>query len=83
MDGLQIYSYINCVDGGLGFIGWTHTMKNNNAMIILGTILLGISSWALMTIVQLEVHIGMLTEEIMSIDKQIGRIYNHMDRLSK
>ena len=83
MDGLQIYSYINCVDGGLGFIRWTHTMKNNNAMIILGTILLGISSWALMTIVQLEVHIGMLTEEIMSIDKQIGRIYNHMDRLSK
>ena len=83
MDGLQIYSYINCVVSRLGFIGWTHTMKNNNAMIILGTILLGISSWALMTIVQLEVHIGMLTEEIMSIDKQIGRIYNHMDRLSK
>ncbi len=48
---------------------------------LLGTILLGISSWALMTIVQLEVHIGMLTEEIMSIDKQIGRIYNHMDRM--
>ena len=83
MDGLQIYSYINCVVSRLGFIRWTHTMKNNNAMIILGTILLGISSWALMTIVQLEVHIGMLTEEIMSIDKQIGRIYNHMDRLSK
>jgi hypothetical protein len=54
-----------------------------NTMLIglLGTILLGISSWALMTIVQLEVHIGMLTEEIMSIDKQIGRIYNHMDRM--
>jgi len=49
---------------------------------LLGTILLGVSSWALMTIVQLEVHIGMLTEEIMSIDKQIGRIYNHMDRLT-
>jgi len=59
-------------------------MKNNKwVMPLLGTILLGISSWALMTIVQLEVHIGMLTEEIMSIDKQIGRIYNHMDRLSK
>ena len=54
-----------------------------NSMLIglLGTILLGVSSWALMTIVQLEVHIGMLTEEIMSIDKQIGRIYNHMDRM--
>ena len=58
--------------------------KEHNTMLIgvLGTILLGISSWALMTIVQLEVHIGMLTEEIMSIDKQIGRIYNHMDRLT-
>ena len=54
-----------------------------NTMLIglLGTILLGVSSWALMTIVQLEVHIGMLTEELMSIDKQIGRIYNHMDRM--
>jgi hypothetical protein len=59
-------------------------MKNNKwIMPLLGTILLGISSWALMTIVQLEVHIGMISEEIFSIDKQIGRIYNHMDRLSK
>jgi hypothetical protein len=49
--------------------------KEHNTMLIgvLGAILLGISSWVLMTIV----------EEIMSIDKQIGRIYNHMDRLSK
>ena len=46
---------------------------------ILGTIILGISSWALMTIIQLEVHIAMLTEEILSIDKQIGRIYNFVD----
>ena len=60
-------------------------MKRNNQWILplLGTILLGISSWALMTIVQLEIHIGMISEEIFSIDKQIGRIYNHMDRLSK
>ena len=27
MDGLQIYSYTNCVNDGLGFIRWTHTMK--------------------------------------------------------
>jgi hypothetical protein len=47
----------------------------------LGTILLGLSSYVLMTIVELQVHLGMLTEEIMSIDKQIGRIYAHMDRL--
>ena len=57
--------------------------EHNTILIgILGTIILGVSSWALMTIIQLEVHIGMLTEEIMSIDKQIGRIYNHMDRLT-
>ena len=58
--------------------------REHNTMLIglLGTILLGVSSWALMTIVQLEVHIGMLTEEIMNIDKQIGRIYNHIDRLT-
>jgi len=55
-------------------------MKNNKWIVpFVGTIILGISSWALMTIVQLEVHIGMLTEEILSIDKQIGRIYNFVD----
>ena len=58
--------------------------KTNNAMIaLLGTILLGLSTYVLVTIVELQVHLGMLTEEIMSIDKQIGRIYNHMDRISK
>jgi len=58
--------------------------KNNKWMIpLLGTILLGLSSYVLMSVVELQVHIGMLTEEILSIDKQIGRIYNHMDRLTK
>ena len=58
--------------------------KNNTILIsLLGTILLGLSTYVLITIVELQVHLGMLTEEIMSIDKQIGRIYNHMDRLSK
>ena len=55
-------------------------MKNNKWIIpFVGTIVLGLSSWALMTIVQLEVHIGMISEEIFSIDKQIGRIYNFVD----
>jgi hypothetical protein len=57
--------------------------KTNTAMIaLLGTILLGLSTYVLVTIVELQVHVGMLTEEIMSVDKQIGRIYNHMDRLA-
>jgi hypothetical protein len=60
------------------------TRKTNTMLIgLLGTILLGLSTYVLMTIVELQVHLGMLTEEIMSIDKQIGRIYNHMDRLTK
>ena len=49
---------------------------------LLGTILMGLSTYVLITIVELQIHVGMLTEEIMSIDKQIGRIYNHMDRLA-
>jgi hypothetical protein len=58
--------------------------KTNNVLTaLLGTILLGLSTYVLVTIVELQVHLGMLTEEIMSIDKQIGRIYNHMDRLTK
>jgi len=44
---------------------------------------MGLSTYVLVTVVELQVHLGMLSEEIMSIDKQIGRIYSHMDRLMK
>jgi hypothetical protein len=58
--------------------------REHNTMLIgvLGAILLGLSTYVLMTIVELQVHLGMITEEIMSVDKQIGRIYNHIDRLT-
>ena len=47
--------------------------KTNTALIaLLGTILMGLSTYVLITIVELQIHVGMLTEEIMSIDKQIG-----------
>ena len=46
---------------------------------LLGTILLGLSTYVLITIVELQIHIGMLSEEIMNVDKQIGRIYNFID----
>lgn len=57
--------------------------REHNTMLIgiLGAILLGLSTYVLITIVELQVHIGMLTEEIMGVDKQIGRIYNHIDRM--
>ncbi len=55
--------------------------KNDWVLPLLGTILLGLSSYVLIQVVELQVHMGMLSEEIMSIDKQIGRIYNHIDRM--
>jgi len=59
-------------------------MKNNKWILpFLGTILMSLSTYVLITVVELQVHLGMLSEEIMSIDKQIGRIYAHMDRLMK
>ena len=57
--------------------------KNNWLLPLVITVLLGLSSYVLVTVVELQVHLGMLTEEIMSIDKQIGRIYNHIDRMMK
>lgn len=59
-------------------------MKNNKWILpFLGTVLMGLSTWVLITVVELQVTVGMITEEIMSIDKQIGRIYNHIDRMMK
>jgi|TARA_R110000737_G_scaffold19421_1_gene37507 hypothetical protein len=59
-------------------------MKNNKWMIpLLGTILLGISSWVIITVVELQAIVMMLKQELLDLDKVIGRIYNHMDRLSE
>jgi hypothetical protein len=60
-------------------------MKNNNKWMIplLGTILLGISSWVVITLVELQAIVMMIKQELMDLDKVIGRIYAHMDRLSK
>ncbi len=48
---------------------------------LLGTIFLGLGTWVLVSIIELQVLIAMLNEELMNIDKQMGRIYAHMDRL--
>ena len=64
-------------------IKMTKMKKNKWILPFLGTVLMGLSTYVLVTVVELQVHLGMLSEEIMSIDKQIGRIYAHMDRLMK
>jgi len=58
--------------------------KNNTWMIgLLGTKLMGLSTWVVITLVELQVLIMMFQQELMDLDKVIGRIYYHMDKLSK
>ena len=60
------------------------TRKPNTALIaLLGTIFMGLSTWALMEIIELRTIVAMLQQEILGLDKVIGRIYAHMDRLTK
>jgi hypothetical protein len=59
-------------------------MKNNKWMIpLLGTILMGLSTWVLITLVELQTLVAMMQQELLSLDKVIGRIYAHMDRLAQ
>ena len=61
-------------------------MKNNNLkflMPFMGAIFMGLSTWVLITLVELQSIVAMLQQELLSLDKVIGRIYSHMDRLSK
>jgi len=60
------------------------TRKTNTGLIaLLGTILMGLSTWVLITLIELQTIVAMLQTEILGLDKVIGRIYAHMDRLSQ
>ena len=60
------------------------TRKTNTVLIgLLGTILMGLSTWVIITLVELQVIVMMIQQELMGLDKVIGRIYSHMDRLSQ
>ena len=59
------------------------TRKTNTLLIaLLGTILMGLATWTLVTIIELSTIVAMLQQELMDLDKVIGRIYSHMDRLA-
>ena len=59
------------------------TRKTNTALIaLLGTILMGLSTWVLITLIELQTIVAMLQTEILGLDKVIVRIYSHMDRLA-
>jgi len=60
------------------------TRKTNTALIaLLGTLLMGLATWVVITLVEIQVIVMMLQQELMDLDKVIGRIYYHMDRLAK
>ncbi len=57
-------------------------MKNQKWMLpLVSTMLLGLSSWVLVQVVELRTTQEMLLNELLNIDEQMGRIYAHMDRL--
>jgi len=60
------------------------TRKTNTALIaLLGTLLMGLASWVVITLVEIQILVMMFSQELMDLDKVIGRIYHHMDRLAK
>ena len=54
------------------------TRKTNTMLIaLLGTILMGLATWVVITLVEIQVIVMMLQQELMDLDKVIGRIYHH------
>jgi|TARA_B100001094_G_C18110535_1_gene760881 hypothetical protein len=60
------------------------TRKTNTMLIgLLGTILLGLASWTLVTLMELQILVNMIQQDLISIDKQFGRVYNFIDSVRK
>lgn len=54
--------------------------KTNTALIaLLGTILMGLSTWVLISIIEMGTIVSMMLNELENIDKQFGRVYNFID----
>jgi hypothetical protein len=45
----------------------------------LGTIIIGLTSWVLMSVVELKQDTSMIKGELFQIDKTIGRVYNYIN----
>jgi len=60
------------------------TRKTNTMLIgLLGTILLGLATWTLVTLIELQILVGMIQSDLESVDKQFGRVYNFIDSVRK
>jgi hypothetical protein len=60
------------------------TRKTNTMLIgLLGSILLGLATWTLVTLIELQLLVTMIQQDLISIDKQFGRVYNFIDSVRK
>lgn len=50
---------------------------------ILGTIIIGLSTWTLVSIVDLKEKSSMIQGELLGINKDIGRLYNYINSKMK
>ena len=58
------------------------TRQTNTALIgLLGTILMGLATWTLVTLIELQTLMYMLQTELQNVDKQFGRVYNFIDSI--
>lgn len=58
------------------------TRKTNTMLIaLLGTILMGLATWTLVTLIELQLLVAMIQQDLVSIDKQFGRVYNFIDSI--
>jgi hypothetical protein len=57
--------------------------RKTNTMLIalLGTLLMGLASWVVITLVEIQVLVHMIQQELMGFEKIVGRIYYHMDKI--
>ena len=56
------------------------TRKTNTMLIgLLGKILMGLATWTLVTLMELQILVNMIQQDLISIDKQFGRVYNFID----
>ena len=55
--------------------------RKTNTMLIglLGTILMGLATWTLVTLIELQILVTMIQQDLFSIDKQFGRVYSIID----
>ncbi len=58
-------------------------MKNNKwIMPLIGGILLSISSWTLIEIIELKAKTSSIENELINVDKQFGRIFYWFDKFT-